>query len=93
MCVCVHACACACAWLSEIDLQCYSTFIVHYLITDLAGSGVSVALMGITYYANIHMLWYFIVVQIFGGVMQVSIQTRILHMVILIVNFHKYAVL
>ena len=28
--------------------------------------------MGISYYANIHMLWYFIVVQIFGGVMQVS---------------------
>lgn len=32
----------------------------------------SVALLGTAYFINMHGLWYFIVVQIFGGIMQVS---------------------
>ncbi len=38
-----------------------------------AGSAISVALLGVAYFANIHALWYFIVVQVFGGIMQVGI--------------------
>ena len=37
-----------------------------------AGSAVTVALLGVAYFARIHHLAYFIVVQILGGVMQVS---------------------
>ena len=41
-----------------------------YLVT---GSGLSVILLGIAYFANIHQLAYFILVQVFGGIMQVSV--------------------
>ena len=35
------------------------------------GSGLSVCLLGVAYFANIHKLYYFIIIQIFGGMMQV----------------------
>ena len=38
-----------------------------------AGSAVTVGLMGVAYFANIHYLWYFIIVQLFGGLTQVSV--------------------
>ena len=36
-----------------------------------AGSAIATMLLGVPYYAGIHLYAYFILVQIFGGVMQV----------------------
>ena len=35
------------------------------------GSSISVALLGVAYFLEIHHIWYFILVQLFGGAMQV----------------------
>ena len=47
-----------------------------YLVTGfsflISGSVINLSMLGIAYFANIHHLAYFIVVQIFGGIMQVS---------------------
>ena len=37
-----------------------------------SGSAITVGLMGVAFFANIHHLWYFIIVQLFGGLFQVS---------------------
>ncbi|XP_064394360.1 glucose-6-phosphate exchanger SLC37A2-like isoform X2 [Halichondria panicea] len=42
----------------------------YFLFMGMTGSAISVALLGVAYFANIHALWYFIVVQVFGGIMQ-----------------------
>ena len=42
------------------------------MILFLEGSGVFVGLLGVAYYAGVHHIAYFVVVQIFVGVFQVS---------------------
>ena len=42
-------------------------------VATTAGSGVFVGLLGVAYYAEIHHIAYFIVVQIFVGVFEVSV--------------------
>ena len=46
----------------------------HYFMlhSHFPGSGIFVCLLGVAYFANIHKLYYFIIVQIFGGALQVS---------------------
>lgn len=41
----------------------------------VTGSAISVLLLGVAYYANIHHIGYFIAVQVFGGIMQVHTYT------------------
>ena len=42
----------------------------HFLVVGMMGSAVATILMGVAYFANIHHVSYFIVVQIMGGLMQ-----------------------
>ena len=42
-------------------------------VATTAGSGVFVGLLGVAYYTEIHHIAYFIVVQIFVGVFEVSV--------------------
>ena len=42
------------------------------------GTGVSVALLGVAYYADIHHIAYFIVIQVLGGVMQVGVVSHVI---------------
>lgn len=42
-----------------------------------AGSAIATMLLGVPYYAGIHLYAYFILVQIFGGVMQVYITVEL----------------
>ena len=46
-----------------------------YIHTLLVGSGVFVGLLGVAYYAKIHNITYFILVQIGVGVFEVSVGT------------------
>ena len=46
----------------------WSTIFLHVF----TGCGVFVGLLGVAYYANIHTIAYFIVVQVFVGVFEVS---------------------
>lgn len=42
------------------------------MVSFLIGSGIATGLLGVAYYAHIHHLYYFIIVQILGGMMQVG---------------------
>ncbi len=44
----------------------------YFLTVGLVGAGLNVVLMGVAYFARIHHLAYFLIVQMFGGVMQVG---------------------
>ncbi len=44
----------------------------YFLTLGLIGSGLNVVLIGLAYFFQIHYLAYFLVVQVFGGVMQVN---------------------
>lgn len=48
-----------------------SCIVARLLLSSTLGSGVFVGLLGVTYFAQIHHIAYFIVVQIFVGVFQV----------------------
>ena len=43
----------------------------YFLAIGMIGTGVGVGLLGVEYYIQTHQLWYFILVQVFSGVMQV----------------------
>ena len=54
-------------------MYCTANYCVILVSTTAAGSGVFVGLLGVAYYAEIHHIAYFIVVQIFVGVFEVSV--------------------
>jgi OPA family glycerol-3-phosphate transporter-like MFS transporter 1/2 len=43
----------------------------HFLTIGMIGTSIGSVLFGISYYAQIHMLYYFIIIRIFSGAMQV----------------------
>ena len=52
--------------LNDTSITLYTPPYIYY-----TGSGFSAILMGLAYFANIHSLSYFIIMQIIGGLMQV----------------------
>ena len=59
-------------WNNLIGNHTTSMYIMYGTLS-FTGSATTVGLMGVAYFANIHHLWYFIIVQMFGGLLQVSI--------------------
>lgn len=47
------------------------TCIYVSICTNSAGSGVFVCLLGVAFFANIHKLYYFIIIQFINGIFQV----------------------
>ena len=92
VCVCVYTCMHVCAKCTSICTGgggdvCVCMFTIHVseydyrvLLYDhvhvLVGSGITVGLVGVGYFAKIHHLYYFIIVQVFGGVLQVCLLAR-----------------